>query len=103
MCFYHLHQKHKWTYDHFVATNEPNETKVSRSAEDDIDTNRRGVYVTDATWRAAKSYAASQGISTSQLFEIAVNTYIEEKNATKPSETARSLINSLRKDATTDK
>ena len=55
-----------------MAHNEPNETKVPRSGDDEIDTNRRGVYLTDETWKAAKSQAALKGTSTSKFIEAAV-------------------------------
>ena len=55
-----------------VAPNNTNETNVPRGAEDEIDTSRRGVYLTDETWRAAKYQAALQGTSTSKFIEAAV-------------------------------
>lgn len=57
--------------------NEPNETNVPRAADVDQDTNRRGVYLTDDTWKAAKSKAALKGISTSRLIEEAVLDFIK--------------------------
>jgi hypothetical protein len=81
-----------------VATNDSNEPKVSRQQNTEDDTTRRGVYVPDETWRAAKMYAASQGITVSKVFELAVIQYIGEKQSNPPTKadvSARQALNSM--------